>query len=484
MKRIGTTSLMLFCIWSLIFGQVPDWDWVTALHSPDPEVATDLAANPITGDVYLVGEWKGSLAATITDAGTETTDFTATFGGADGFVVKLNRNGDFQWAFKVGGEEDDRISAVHLDNDGNFYITGYISPGMIRFSGTGSLTADSVYQNTGSMTFYLAKYDQEGKLLWVRYSGGNARTEGLGIGSNSSGVFACGVYKNTISFGSLPERITNGGEDMFLVKYTSDGQEEWMISGNSDKEDYGKDIACDDANIYITGEFYGDQLRISDVAGDNVFIIPNSSEGESEIFISCYSNEGVHLWSNSVASPEDDNCYGITMDNASLYLTGSIGAQANFPLYPGNPVTHTDDQDAFLCSISRTNGSTLWVRTLTGDSGDDQESRDISMDMDGNLYITGYYQSHIRADPDTESSRGNEDIFVASYSIDGVYRWLKTAGSSTSDHGSAVSGVYPGSVFVAGGYSSDLASFDAINLPADGNMNAFVGRLLLPCVNA
>jgi gliding motility-associated-like protein len=130
------------------------------------------------------------------------------------------------------------------------------------------------------------------------------------------------------------------------------------------------------------------------------------------------------------------------------------------------------------------NGSTLWVRTLTGDSGDDQVSNDVSMDFAGNLYITGHYQSEIHADPDTESSRGNEDVYVASYTIDGVYRWLKTAGSSNTDHGSGISGVYPGSVFVAGGYSSDLASFDAINLPADGNMNAFVGRLQLACVDA
>jgi len=130
------------------------------------------------------------------------------------------------------------------------------------------------------------------------------------------------------------------------------------------------------------------------------------------------------------------------------------------------------------------NGSTGWVRTLTGESGDEQVSNDISMDLAGNLYITGYYDSEIHADTNTDISRGNEDVFVASYTIDGVYRWLKTAGSSNTDHGSAVSGVYPGSVFVAGGYSSDQASFDAIALPADGNMNAFVGRLQPPCVDA
>ena len=133
MKRIGTTSLLLFCIWSLIFGQIPDWDWVNALHSPDSEVATDLAANPITGDVYLVGEWNDSLAASIPAGGSESTDFTATFGRADGFVVKLDRNGNFQWAFKVGGEGDDRINAIHLESDGHFYITGNIGPGEIRF---------------------------------------------------------------------------------------------------------------------------------------------------------------------------------------------------------------------------------------------------------------------------------------------------------------------------------------------------------------
>jgi len=484
MKRIGTTSLMLFCIWSLIFGQVPVWDWINAIHSPDPEVVTDLTADPITGDVYLVGEWNGSLATSIPAGGSESTDFTDTYGETDGFVVKLNRNGDFQWAFKMGGEHDDRISAVHLDSDGNFYITGYISPGMIRLTGTGSLTADSVYQNTASMAFYLAKYDQEGKLLWASYSGGNARTEGLGISSNSSGVFATGAYKNSVIFGSLPERTSNGDGDMFLVKYSPDGLEQWMISGQGDKKDCGRDIVCDEDEIYITGEFYGNQLRMSNAAGDVVATLPNSSDGKSEIFISCYSNEGLHLWSSSVASPEDDYCKGITMDNAKLYLTGSIGAQASFPLYLGNPVSNTGNQDAFLCAISRTDGSTGWVRTLIGDSGDDQVARDISIDTDGNLYITGYYESEIHADPDTQSSRGNEDVFVASYSIDGVYRWLKTAGSSNTDHGSGISGVYPGSVFVAGGYSSDLASFDAINLPADGNMNVFVGRLQVACVDA
>ena len=92
MKRIGTTSLMLFCIWSLIFGQVPAWDWVNAIHSPNTEIATDMAADPLTGDVYLVGDWEDTLAATIPSGGSESTDFTATFGGVDGFVVKLDRN--------------------------------------------------------------------------------------------------------------------------------------------------------------------------------------------------------------------------------------------------------------------------------------------------------------------------------------------------------------------------------------------------------
>ena len=49
MKRIGTTSLLLFCVWSLIFGQVPAWDWVKALYTNQEEVAYDVVADPVTG---------------------------------------------------------------------------------------------------------------------------------------------------------------------------------------------------------------------------------------------------------------------------------------------------------------------------------------------------------------------------------------------------------------------------------------------------
>ena len=74
-----------------------------------------------SGNVFVAGSWRG------------TADFNpgagvynmAAQGLTDGFVLKLNPNGDFTWAKPVGGcQIDDYCNAIALDDAGNVYATG------------------------------------------------------------------------------------------------------------------------------------------------------------------------------------------------------------------------------------------------------------------------------------------------------------------------------------------------------------------------
>ena len=482
MRSKWIVLVFLLCIGEGLSGQAPPWDWVKSLHTGGHEAATDVAADPVSGNLYVTGYWKDDLSGFIPAGSSPNTDFSTTFGGDDGLVAKYTPAGDLIWAFKVGGDGNDMINAIHLDNEGNFYITGFVETGDIHFAGRTSLAPDSSYVNASHEDFFISKYDPDGRLLWFRHSEGDDKIEGRGICSNTSGIFVTGMHQGTVSFGVLPPYTSAGNEDMFIVNYSVDGTEEWHISGSSNRADFGEDMVCDEASLYVVGEFAGDALSLTNSSGAIMISLPNSNSSKAEIYVAAYGQDGNLEWAETVISPEDDFCQGITMDTDTLYLAGSLGAQAMFPSYTGNPVIHVDKQDAFACSLSKDDGTTGWVTRFSGETGDDQVALDISRDLSGNLYVTGYYKNTLNTPVGDLSSIGNVDLFLASLNHDGINKWIQTAGSSGADLGHGISASAPGFVYMAGEYEKEIF-FDTLSAPDDGSVNLFLAGLKLPCVD-
>lgn len=483
MKRIGILGLLCFYILTVNSAQEPVWDWIRAIQSDKLEIATDIAADPITGDVYLVGEWNGELSAVLPASLRESVVFDSTYGGSDGFLIKLDKDGNLQWAFKVGGEGNDLIQAVHLDQDRNIYVIGQSEPGSIRFSGTGTLASDSGYINAQSLDFFLASYDPAGNLLWYRHSEGDSNVKGAAISSNGSGIYVSGNFRGSARFGSLQTDTTTGNEDLFLLKYLKSGEEQWLINGHGDKEDFATAIACDEEHVYLLGEYNGDSLILKDAAGDRSPAPLNPYILKFQIFLSTIDNSGDVLAISSITSPGNNRAHALEVDEAYLYLGGSLEGPASFPAYPGNPVPYVGGKDAFICSISKTDGATEWAWTFSDSFIGNQVIRDISMDMERRLYVTGSYTLGINMDTVQAVSLGFEDVFIASYNHDGTFNWFKTAGGDRTDAGNGLSAAYPGSLYVAGVYT-DEATFDGVNMPEANSQNIFAGRLVLPCVDA
>ncbi|MCK4700100.1 MAG: SBBP repeat-containing protein, partial [Bacteroidales bacterium] len=139
MKKVQTYLVILFFCFSLdLNAQVPAWQWARAIHTDGIELARDVAADPVTGNIYIAGVWKKDLSAYFPGNSNLSTDFSISYGGDDGLVVKYDQNGTILWAFKIGGAGDDEASAITLDSSGNIYITGYIDEETNYFSGTSS----------------------------------------------------------------------------------------------------------------------------------------------------------------------------------------------------------------------------------------------------------------------------------------------------------------------------------------------------------
>src|SRR5690606_41057846 len=104
--------------------------------------------------------------------------------------------------------------------DGGVYVGG-------RFQETATF-GDATLVSAGGWDVFLAKYSPEGDLRWVRSGGGLDNDEGFGLASDAWGnVYATGLFFDTATFGDTT-LVGAGGRDVFLPKYSSDGEHPWV----------------------------------------------------------------------------------------------------------------------------------------------------------------------------------------------------------------------------------------------------------------
>ncbi len=477
-----THSVILLGFFTAVMAQAPDWTWARAVITDDYEHVNDLVVDRSTNDVYIVGQWERDLSGTFSSGANPATDFSSPFGQMDGFVAKYDSGGSFIWAFKVGGSNDDIVKSIAIDGDGNIYITGYFGTGMSNyFSGTSSHTLPSMLDNLLREDFFLAKYNSDGEFLWVRRSSSDwGNLAGLDVFATSSAVFATGRANDLASFGPLNMSNVPNGDDIFLIKYNLDGDEQWVAECGSNGDDMAHGVIADETNVYFTGSFEGGTLNLRNAAGGTANSLSNANNGTLDIVLGCYDIDGNHTWSHAISSNQGDRGLDITMDADSIYITGALNHNASFPGYSGNPVPSSAGRDIFFSSHAKSDGSTGWVVTLPCTDSGNERGWAIDTDGTGNLYITGDFEDNLTLpDASTLSASGpggQEDFFVCSFTTGGNYRWALSAGSNASEDAHGISVGSHGAIYIGGRYRDEM-TLGSSNLP-DGSLdNGFLAKL-------
>lgn len=143
-------------------------------------VATDAS-----GNVLLAGDFGADVATANATFGTTTLTIPA-FRSGDGFVAKLDKNGNWLWAKSIGGYAFDDARAVGADAAGNVYVAG-------RFSVSGSfggITLQAVSLN--SYYAYVTKLDASGVFQWAQQAGSSENLIGSHAASLALTVNAAG----------------------------------------------------------------------------------------------------------------------------------------------------------------------------------------------------------------------------------------------------------------------------------------------------
>ena len=315
----------------------------------------------------------------------------------DIFLAKLDADGKVLWAVSAGGAEEDLGHGATVDSEGNIFVTGYIE-GKAMFG-------DQTLNGHGGDDMFLAKYDTDGKLRWVRRAGGALTDFGRAVAVDPGGyVYVTGVFRGAAMF-ERTRLVSRGNSDIFVAKYDRAGELQWVKQAGGQGEDRGHGIAADQTGaVYVAGSFHG-----AAGFGEQQCL---SSVGDRDVFLAKYDAAGVLLWVRQAGGNLIDEGMAVATDPANnVHLTGFFKRAARFGgAQIGSHSPGLLDKDAFVASYDGS-GQLRWAQSVGG-AGTDQ-GFGIATDAAGNVFVTGSIGGNagfgnLRADAD-----GPNNLFIA-----------------------------------------------------------------------
>jgi hypothetical protein len=217
--------------------------WVRQIAGSKDERGRGISVDK-QGNVFATGEFTGSLSF-----GSQKVESASNL--KDIFLAKYSSSGNLLWAKSFGSTGADYGRGIGADAADNIYFTGVFS-GSVKF---GSKTLNSV---GGSKDLFLAKADASGNIIWVRQMGGSGADEGCELEVDEAGnSYITGEFPGSATFGSTTFKSA-GYRDMFIAKYDSQGNLIWVKQAGGDGDDVNYAIAVDTvAKVSVTGTFTG-----------------------------------------------------------------------------------------------------------------------------------------------------------------------------------------------------------------------------------
>jgi hypothetical protein len=294
----------------------------------------------------------------------------------DIWILKLSSSGDIEWQRAYGGSESEEAHSIQQTIDG-----GYIVRGSIK-----SFEEGQWYQD-----IWILKLSSDGGVEWQKTYGGDKSDSASSIQQTDDGGYI--IVGETGSFGA-------GNSDIWILKFSSDGDIEWQKTYGGDKGDSASFIQQGDDGGYI-------------VVGQTT----SFGAGESDTLILKLSSDGEIEWQRTYGGSGHDSADSIQQtDDGGYIIAGSI---SNYPEWGGE-----SEQNIWVLKISSI-GAIEWQRSYGGSDYDFHHS--IQQTSDGGYIVAGeaYFDDNAQCD--------DSNFLILKLSSTGDIEWQKTYGGDYSE---------------------------------------------------
>jgi len=376
----------------------------------------------------------------------------------------------------LGGGNEDAISDVALDQQGNIYVTGVTrSTGLATEQALKtSYQADGFGQSDG----FVAKLDPSGsRLLFLTYIGGRKDETPHGIAVDSQGSILVTGTTTSEDFPAvaayqdqLASQYSFGGLDAFVLKLDSAGSALTYSTylGGGALESGGKIDVDAQGNAYVVGG-----TTSSDFPTINAFqpVRGNASGMTPDAFLAKLGPSGVPAYVTYLGGQGSEWGFAVAADSTGAAWIVGITDSEDFPVASALQTEVTGDFDVFAAKLSAS-GQALLTSGFLGGSKVDTPS-EAAVDSENNLYITGLTTSDdfpVVGAAQGEFAGGDvfsQDAFVAKISSSGTQLLYSTyLGGSGTEVGNSIAVGPDGSAYVAG-------ETDSIDMPLAAASQAF-----------
>jgi hypothetical protein len=251
-------------------------------------------------------------------------------GKSDGWLIKLDVNGNEEWNRTYGGPDDELGFAINETNDGGYILAGI---------------KGQHFNNNQDV--WLVKIDGNGNEEWNRTFGGPGNDGPGPIYQTIDGGYIFVGYTN--AFGA-------GNSDAWLVKTDSKGYEQWSRTFGGPENDSGYSLQLVSDGGYIITGVTG--LKIID---DNLY---------SDAWLIKTDSNGYEQWNKTFSRTDNyDGGYSVQVTKDEGYsIAGVSGGYFGI----GNA-------DAWLIKTD-SNGNEQWNKTYGGASYDDAYKHELTKD--------------------------------------------------------------------------------------------------------
>ena len=378
-------------------------------------------------DIYITGYFED----TINFGGGDITSN----GGKDIFVLSLNKDGEYRWAYTAGGAQDDEGASITMfDNFGNIYVTGYFKR-TVDF-GSGDITSN------GNQDIFLLRLNESAgnyTFSWVKTYGGSRDDRGYGVHTKGGAPIVTGVFRSSnLDFGGGSVGVGDTDTDIFVLALDMFGDYQNSMTISSDE-------SCDESSrdIYV-GPLYNSSHHITGFHTSNCTIDFGGSIGELSSFGGGQDILMVRIGNNrlpaecvyAAGGSGNDRGLSVTVDsNENIYVTGIFRNTATFNRHPlgQTAVTATSQGGSDMFVVKLNSSCELqWVYTAGG--SENEFGYGIDVDRFDNVYATGVFKSTVDfGGGNVTASGGDFDAFTLKLNSSGVFQWVRTFGDNPGD---------------------------------------------------